>query len=166
MSAAPGTSSHDSSDSDRLNGWKEIASFLGKGVRTAQRWEKDYGLPFPRRCLHESVNGTGVVGHVWTDAMGSFFVRVEEGDPTMNGLRESSVTYVLDANLGLSRVEPDWGFFAAHDAWYKRGAIDHPASVATDGPTFFPVRVWRESGFVDLPPAPVDWSQFDARANR
>jgi hypothetical protein len=22
---------------DRLNGWKDIASFLGKGVRTAQR---------------------------------------------------------------------------------------------------------------------------------
>jgi hypothetical protein len=33
---------------DRLNGWKDIASFLGKGVRTAQRWEKEFGLPVHR----------------------------------------------------------------------------------------------------------------------
>lgn len=36
------------SDPDRLTGWKEIAAFLGKGVRTAQRWEKEYGLPVSR----------------------------------------------------------------------------------------------------------------------
>jgi hypothetical protein len=36
------------SDPDRLNGWKEIAAYLGKGVRTAQRWEKDYQLPIRR----------------------------------------------------------------------------------------------------------------------
>jgi hypothetical protein len=35
-------------DADRLNGWKEIASFLGKGIRTAQRWERDFGLPVRR----------------------------------------------------------------------------------------------------------------------
>jgi hypothetical protein len=34
--------------SDRLNGWKEIAAFLGKGVRTAQRWERELGLPVHR----------------------------------------------------------------------------------------------------------------------
>jgi hypothetical protein len=32
----------------RLNGWKEIAAHLGKGVRTAQRWEREYGLPVRR----------------------------------------------------------------------------------------------------------------------
>ena len=32
----------------RLNGWKEIASYLGKGVRTVQRWERDHGLPIRR----------------------------------------------------------------------------------------------------------------------
>lgn len=35
-------------DADRLSGWKEIASALGKGVRTAQRWEKEYQLPVHR----------------------------------------------------------------------------------------------------------------------
>lgn len=32
----------------RLNGWKEIAGYLGKSVRTAQRWEKDLGMPVHR----------------------------------------------------------------------------------------------------------------------
>jgi hypothetical protein len=32
----------------RLNGWKEIASYLGKGVRTVQRWESQFGLPVRR----------------------------------------------------------------------------------------------------------------------
>ncbi len=31
-----------------LNGWKEIAAFLGRGVRTVQRWERDFGLPVHR----------------------------------------------------------------------------------------------------------------------
>jgi outer membrane protein assembly factor BamB len=31
-----------------LNGWKEIAAYLGKAVRTAQRWEQDLGLPIRR----------------------------------------------------------------------------------------------------------------------
>lgn len=31
-----------------LNSWKEIASYLGRGVRTAQRWEAQLGLPVHR----------------------------------------------------------------------------------------------------------------------
>lgn len=31
-----------------LSSWKEIAEFLGKGVRTAQRWERELGLPIRR----------------------------------------------------------------------------------------------------------------------
>jgi hypothetical protein len=36
------------SEPGRLNGWKEIALYLGKGTRTVQRWEKLYGLPVHR----------------------------------------------------------------------------------------------------------------------
>jgi hypothetical protein len=32
----------------QLNGWKEIAAYLGRSVRTVQRWEKDFGLPVRR----------------------------------------------------------------------------------------------------------------------
>jgi phage terminase Nu1 subunit (DNA packaging protein) len=40
-----------------LNGWKQIAQYLGRGVRTVQRWELR-GLPVRRPNMHLR---TGVV---------------------------------------------------------------------------------------------------------
>ena len=38
-----------------LSSWKEIASYLGKGVRTVQRWEHEWGLPVSRpKNAHKS----------------------------------------------------------------------------------------------------------------
>lgn len=34
--------------SDRLDSWKELSAYLGRGVRTIQRWEKYEGLPVHR----------------------------------------------------------------------------------------------------------------------
>jgi hypothetical protein len=31
-----------------LAGWKAIAEYLGRGVRTVQRWEIEFGLPIRR----------------------------------------------------------------------------------------------------------------------
>lgn len=36
------------SDVRILNSWKEISSYIGRGVRTVQRWEELYGLPVHR----------------------------------------------------------------------------------------------------------------------
>ena len=33
---------------ERLEGWKEIAAYLRREVRTVQRWEKSGGLPIRR----------------------------------------------------------------------------------------------------------------------
>src|SRR5579871_967258 len=33
---------------DRLDSWKEIATYLKRGVRTVQRWEHSAGLPVHR----------------------------------------------------------------------------------------------------------------------
>ena len=33
---------------DTLHGWKEIAAYVGKSVRAAQRWEQELGLPVHR----------------------------------------------------------------------------------------------------------------------
>lgn len=33
---------------DRLDGWKEIAVYVGKTIRTAQRWERELGMPIHR----------------------------------------------------------------------------------------------------------------------
>jgi hypothetical protein len=35
----------------RLNGWKEIAAYFGKSVRTVQRWEAEHRLPVKRLAL-------------------------------------------------------------------------------------------------------------------
>jgi hypothetical protein len=35
-----------------LNSWKEISNYIGRGVRTVQRWEKDFGLPVRRPSGH------------------------------------------------------------------------------------------------------------------
>src|SRR5947209_3788575 len=36
-----------------LNSWKEVAQFLGRSVRTVQRWERDFGLPVRRPSGHD-----------------------------------------------------------------------------------------------------------------
>ncbi len=36
----------------RLDSWKEIAAYLGRGIRTVQRWEREEGLPV-HRLTHE-----------------------------------------------------------------------------------------------------------------
>jgi hypothetical protein len=38
-------------NSEFLNGWKEIAAYLGRSVRTVQRWERLSGLPVHRPSL-------------------------------------------------------------------------------------------------------------------
>ena len=49
MSSGPNSQPGTAPDAqDHLNGWKEIAAFLGKGVRTVQRWEREQGLPVHR----------------------------------------------------------------------------------------------------------------------
>lgn len=35
-------------ESEVLSGWKDIANYLGKGVRTVQRYERELGLPVRR----------------------------------------------------------------------------------------------------------------------
>ncbi len=35
-------------NADVLNSWKEVATYIGRGVRTVQRWEQELGLPVRR----------------------------------------------------------------------------------------------------------------------
>jgi hypothetical protein len=47
-STSPFSTSSASKTSDSLQGWAEIAAYLKRGVRTAQRWELTAGLPIHR----------------------------------------------------------------------------------------------------------------------
>ena len=52
---------------DILNSWKEIASYLGRGVRTVQRWEREVGLPVrrPRAKMRSAVMATRQELQAW-----------------------------------------------------------------------------------------------------
>ena len=49
----PGSDVDDHPAGRRLDSWKEIAAYLGRDIRTAQRWERSEGLPV-KRHLHQS----------------------------------------------------------------------------------------------------------------
>lgn len=49
----PGPNGGDRPANERLDSWKEIAAYLGRDVRTVQRWERTEGLPV-KRHLHQS----------------------------------------------------------------------------------------------------------------
>lgn len=53
-----------------LSGWKEIANYLGKGVRTVQRYERHMGLPIrrPAGCTTGSVVATRAELDAWVKA--------------------------------------------------------------------------------------------------
>ncbi|MDO8835761.1 MAG: hypothetical protein Q7V01_09190 [Vicinamibacterales bacterium] len=44
------------SDPDLLDGWKAVADYLGKSVRTAQRWKNELGLPVHKPSGREGEN--------------------------------------------------------------------------------------------------------------
>src|SRR4029453_18123874 len=46
--ARPGSNSETDPPGDRLDSWKEIATYLNRSVRTLHRWEKEEGLPVHR----------------------------------------------------------------------------------------------------------------------
>lgn len=50
-----------------LTSWKEIATYLGKGVRTVQRWEQQFGLPVRRP--NEKIKG---IVHATTNELDSW----------------------------------------------------------------------------------------------
>jgi predicted DNA-binding transcriptional regulator AlpA len=54
--------------SDVLNGWKEIANFLGKGLRTVQRYEREEQLPVHRPPGRQSVMCTKAELVAWIAA--------------------------------------------------------------------------------------------------
>jgi hypothetical protein len=76
--------------SSALTSWKEIAGYLGKGVRTVQRWERDMGLPV-RRPHHRN---KGLVLALpedidsWLQSRYTLNVSAPDSDPQFARLRD------------------------------------------------------------------------------
>jgi hypothetical protein len=73
-----------------LNTWKEIASYLSRGVRTVQRWELSYGLPVRR-----SGNETG-----------SVFAFADELDAWLSRSRPAQTPYVRPTLIVVDVITP------------------------------------------------------------
>src|SRR5437764_11450161 len=77
-----------------LSGWKEIAKYLGQGVRTVQRYESELGLPIHRLAAKSegSVITTKAELDAWVAASGiraAFPSKLERPNrATLNQLRE------------------------------------------------------------------------------
>ena len=69
---------------DRLDSWKEIASYLRRDVRTVQRWEKKEGLPVYRH-LHDKLGSIYAYRNELTEW---FNTRQQSGAPVATGNRQ------------------------------------------------------------------------------
>jgi hypothetical protein len=71
----------------QLNGWKDIAAYLGRSVRTVQRWEKDFGLPVRRFGLSrpESVFALPREIDAWLQTAQGVSARSGTGSPDQAG---------------------------------------------------------------------------------
>ncbi|HET9697244.1 MAG TPA: hypothetical protein VFP40_10290 [Terriglobales bacterium] len=74
-----------------LSGWKEIAAYLNRGVRTVQRWELSYGMPVRRQKA---------------DAR-SVFAFADEIDAWLERTKPSSGSYVRCTFLVVDIMTPD-----------------------------------------------------------
>ena len=76
-----------------LTSWKEIACYLGKGVRTVQRWEQQFGLPVrrPNERVKGIVHATREELDLWLAQQWSHRPRELALSPPSN---ENSVTLV------------------------------------------------------------------------
>jgi hypothetical protein len=67
-----------------LTCWKDIARYMGKGVRTVQRWEQEFGLPVrrPNGIQHKTaIMADSRDLDEWLTSRWS--LRVKDGDPRM-----------------------------------------------------------------------------------
>ncbi len=81
-----------------LNGWKEISTHLERGVRTAQRWELQFGMPVHRPA---SKRRTAVVA--LADELDTWLVknRSKLGDMPENGSSDVGQDYLKESLLRL-----------------------------------------------------------------
>ena len=60
-------------DHERLSGWKEIASYVGKSVRSVQRWERELGLP-----VHRIHTARGEIIYAFRSEIGAWEAQAEQ----------------------------------------------------------------------------------------
>ncbi|MBZ5524963.1 MAG: tetratricopeptide repeat protein [Acidobacteriia bacterium] len=101
-----------SSSADRLDSWKEIASYLRRDVRTVQRWEKKEGLPVHRH-QHDKLGSVYAFRH---DLESWFTTRqqtTEAGRPGELGVRgDDGKVKLAVLPFGNLNADPEQDYFS------------------------------------------------------
>jgi hypothetical protein len=85
-----------------VNGWKDIASYLGKGVRTAQRWERELGMPVHRITGPDG----GQIVYAYREELDAWLAQEHHKQPAM----QETTPAPADAPVSNSRT---WRFLLA-----------------------------------------------------
>jgi hypothetical protein len=86
-----------------LTSWKEIAQYMGKGVRTVQRWEQRFQLPV-RRVMGSGYKGTVLARPSDLDAwVTSSWARRAKGENTNPATDGPPALHRLRENLAISK---------------------------------------------------------------
>ena len=90
---------------DRLDSWKAIASYLGRGVRSVQRWEREEGLPV-HRLAHEKRGSVYAYRHEvdawWESRRRSLSTDIPDSSPATNAV--SAAAAVAPPTRQLERI--------------------------------------------------------------
>lgn len=90
-------------DEKLLNGWKEIGSYLGRTVRTAQRWEAQFEMPVHRPATRKRTPVVAFPRELdnWLARSRSRLDAFEKSDNTL----EAADLSVLSQKLALLQME-------------------------------------------------------------
>ena len=114
---------------DVLNGWKEIANYVGRDIRTVERWEKHRGLPIRR------VPGEGrATVYAVVSELERWFTSANAEEPlnsdsaTTSSTSIGNITVIAHGN-GADRVEPP-AIHLAEDAAVAPSKVRSQTAVA------------------------------------
>lgn len=93
MSGSPPTPPSAAETPGVLNGWKEIASYLGKSPRSVQRWERDLGLPVRRIPTPDG----GSIVYATPGEVDAW--RARQCEQQTNGVDDSSPPHLTDGSV-------------------------------------------------------------------
>jgi predicted DNA-binding transcriptional regulator AlpA len=106
---------------DCLDSWKEIAVYLGREVRTAQRWEKREGLPVHRH-IHTKASSVWAFKHE-IDAWLQSRIRASR-EPAPNGKHAERAAESLNPTLLTAAPTPVKARLSLQNATVGVGSLD------------------------------------------
>lgn len=144
------------SSGERLESWKEIATYLNRDVRTVQRWEALEGLPVHRHQHRKrgSVYALRAELDTWRASRADFFAEPKLPEVPASKEPERSAATVALALLGL-------GLAGAAAYWLRPDPVPPPTpvAVALDAPRVL-AEATREGGSLERIPLDADGAEI------